>query len=215
MKMDNLYFPARVDPDIHREWFNGAELDVHKIVVEGSNYEACDAASSAWWTKNKVGGDWNPGMLNSSADPRKTERVGILGEMAFGIMVGMPVNLGYKEFGNVTDFDVFSYGLDVKTAARNYGLALIRCVDEYGNRQELGSDIYAFAYIESEDKDAKKAVVSYIGYQTRDKIVSRPIVRARRGSHMNYEIPYSELKPMSKFVTLFNKAMERSMARQA
>ena len=211
--MDDLYFPTRVAPNVHREWFNGVELDVHKIVVRGSNYEACETASSAWWTKNKVGGGWNPGMLNSSSDPRKTERVGILGEMAFGMMTGMPVNLGYKEFGNVTDFDVFSYGLDVKTAARNYGLALIRCIDEYGKRQELGSDIYAFAYVESEDKAAGEAVISYIGYQTREKIVSRPIVCARRGNHRNYEIPYPELKPMSKFLSLFDKAVERSVAR--
>jgi hypothetical protein len=203
--MEGMYYPNSGHIETVKEWFNGHEIEVHKIKVDGKNYEACDEASKSWWTKNKKGGEWNPGLLNSPYDPRKTERVGILGEMAFGIMTGLPVNLAFKEFGNTTDFDVLKYTLDVKTAAKNYGAALVRCVDEYGRLMPLNNDIYSFAYLEFEDREAKEAIIAHVGYQTKSVLSSRPIVPARKGSHKNYEIPYHELKTMSMFMSVFQK----------
>ena len=203
--MNNLYFPKPSKFDIYKDWFQGHEIEIYKVFIDSENYEACDEASKQWWTKNKRGGEWNPGLLNNPYDTRKTERVGILGEMAFGIMTGLPVNLSYKEFGNTTDFDVLKYGLDVKTAAKNYNAGLIRCIDEYGRSIPLESDIYAFTYVEFEDRNAKEATIVLVGYQTRNFILQRPIVPARKGYHKNYEIPYHELKPMSMFMSVYEK----------
>lgn len=203
--MENLYYPKPSRFDVVKQWYNGFEIEVFKVFIDTDNYEACEESSNQWWTKNKSGGEWNPGLLNTTYDSRKTERIGILGEMAFGIMTGLPVNLAYKQFGNTTDFEVFKYSLDVKTAAKNYNAGLIRCIDEYGRSVSLSSDIYAFNYVECEDRNAKEATLVLVGYQTRNTIVTRPIVPARKGYHKNYEIPYHELKPMSMFMSIYQK----------
>lgn len=187
------------------EWFSGHELEVHKVTVSGDEYDMCDEASKQWWTTKKSGGGWNPGMLNNQHDPRKTERIGILGEMSFGALADMPVNLAYNEFGNTADFSVLSHPIDIKTAARGYGLALIRCIDEFGRPMEMKCDIYMFAYLDFEDRNARTATIAHVGYVTRSELGRRRVVRARKGAHKNYEIPYQELKPMSKFLKLLSR----------
>lgn len=199
------YHPTGSQICLAKEWFNGHELDIHRVTISGEEYEMCDRASKGWWTAKKSGGGWNPGMLNSSHDPRKVERIGILGEMSFGALCGMPVDLEYNQFGNIADFKVLSHPIDIKTAARGYGLGLIRCIDEYGRQMEMRCDIYAFAYLEFEDKAARTATVAHVGYTTKSELLKRRIVRARKGSHKNYEIPYHELKPMSKFLRLLSR----------
>lgn len=199
------YRPTGCEMSVTTEWFSGHELEVHKVTVSGEEYDMCDEASKQWWTTKKSGGSWNPGMLNNPHDVRKTERIGILGEMSFGALSGMPVNLEYNEFGNTADFRVMSHPIDIKTAARGYGLALIRCVDEFGRQVELGCDIYTFAYMDFEDRNARTATVAHVGYVTKSDLSGRQIVKARKGRHRNYEFPYHELKPISKFLGLLSK----------
>src|SRR5574337_737239 len=140
------------------------------VEVLGHNYDLCQQASSNLWANTKKG-RYGSGLINSNKDPRKVERVGLLGEMAFSILSKLPVDFGYKEGGASYDF-ILKDGrtVDIKTESKlhDYNCGLIYAISDWGKPIMLRADLYVFCYLKEESKDNKKAVINFLGYCTQD-----------------------------------------------
>lgn len=183
---DPSLYPIKIDDDVRAAFYAYVDEDAYAAVSEASHNMWC----------SRKGGRWGAGLANSDEDPCKVERTGLLGEMAFGIMFGRPVNLDFKPHGFDYDFEVDGYRIDVKTSTKrpNDDIALIRCESDGGKEISLISDLYVFAYIDDEDRDSGWARVCVVGGLTKEKILEYPKVPARKGNHRNYEIPYGDLE---------------------
>jgi len=206
------YTPSQVQP-VKKTIVNGdKEVEVFEVVVEGEEYEKCEAQSTNMWANSKTG-EWGSGLMNNKDDPRKTERTGNLGEMAFAKVFNLPVDFSYKRGGDDQDFMLFGkHSLNIKNAARNYGQALVKAVTDTGYPVPPKNDIYVFSYIASEDRENKRATVMLVGYEVKDAIVAREKVPAIKGKHLNYAIPYNELKPISRLFEAYQKHQTKKAA---
>lgn len=179
-------------------------IDAVEVNVTGEDYLQCEEFSTVMWAREKTG-FYGKGILNSTDDPYKAQRIGCLGEMALSKLLSIPPNFSYKENGEKEDFTVGDKTIDVKTAASNYGAGLIRVVNEKGSFIPLECNYYLFGYLQAEDRSIKGAKVALIGYLDRPTIVnSYAVVKARKGTHQNYEIPYSDLNSLDSFFSLTN-----------
>ena len=167
-----------------------------KIIISSELYQKCDTCSQNRWS-NKKKGFFGRGLINSQDDPCKVERIGLLGEAALSQFIDRKVDFEYKEGGTPSDFKFNNYSLDIKTAARNYGCGLIRAKTESNYVISLKSDIYVFAFLESETRQKNEAVVVLAGWLTKEDIEKCKIVPARIGKHYNYEARYEILKDIA------------------
>lgn len=164
-----------------------------RVIISGELYRACDSFSKMMWANEKTG-EWGGGMVNHKKDPRRVERIGCLGEMAFSEISGIPMSMEYRKGGDRHDFFLKDgTSVNVKTASRNYGKGLVRAVSADGYDLDLQSDMYVFGYIEKEDVLRGCSAVVLVGYETRHRIATRKIKPAMVGNHQNYEIPFREL----------------------
>lgn len=205
-KETNFYQPEVIQPVIYVTPIDN--IDALVVLIEGEEYDKCEEYSHKR-ACNKKTGEWGKGMINKDGDPRKVERTGLLGEMAFSKIFGYPIDLTYREDGDRYDFIMPKVGtIDIKTASKfpHYRSGLIKAPYKKDRTlKKLPCDMYVFAYIDSEDIQNKKAKIVVVGGRLRRDIQKLPTVPARMGSHSNYEITYSTLNPTSKMLTIFKK----------
>lgn len=186
------------NPSLHKF----VKTEICAVVVEGEDYDQCVEASKNQWSSSKSGNYLNP------KDQFQAERTGLLGEMAFAMIFGLPVDLSYRETGDDGwDFMLSSgHKIDVKT---NIGYQrfnpsyCIRFQEETFETHRLNADIYVVGYIYSEDKENKKAVVYLVGCEKvgdmlNDESYHQP---SRYGSWTNIELQYYKLRS---FRALYN-----------
>jgi len=179
---EQFYTPKKVQPQ--KQLVRGKMVDV--IVVEGEEYDICKEHSQNRWS-NKKTGEWGRGLNNTKEDPAKVERVGLFGEMAFAKILGLSVDITYRENGDKgADFMICDQKLNIKTAMRDYGKLLVKV-------NQLTSDLYVEGLLIEEDSVNKKATVAITGYCTRQALVDKPTVPAMKGNHQNKEMPRNEL----------------------
>ena len=172
----------------------------HFIVdICGDEYQMCINSSGNFWANEKEGGEWDPGLISVEGDEHKPVRTGLLVEVAFAKLFGVPVNFEYSFGGVANDFSFGNLTVDTKCARYNYGAGLIRAEDEWGRKTPLVSDVYAFGYIIEEDRVNLKVQVALVGSIPKEDVEGYPIKKARKGKHKNYDIPYKELIPIQKW----------------
>ena len=175
--------------------YNKVVLDLGDYQKEVWRVDLCEAdivlarnLSSEMWVNTKKG-EWGSGLINTKDDPYRAERIGRMGEIAFSKLTGLPVNISYIKGGDKCDFTLEDgRTVNIKTAAKlyEYRAGLIRATTSNLNRVVLHNDLYIFSYVDD-------VAVIIVGYQTRGNIELRQMSEAKKGSHLNYEIPYSEL----------------------
>ena len=164
------------------------------IEIKGENYKKCVEAAKNYWASSKSG-NYGRGLINSKDDPMKVERTGLLGEMAFSIFSGLPVDFSYKKGGDKTDFILNGKTVDVKTAASNYGANCIKAYTASGKYVFRELDIYVAAYVVEDTGES--AIVNLVGYELGSVIKGFDPKGARaRGLHKNFELDHKKLKPI-------------------
>lgn len=199
--------------NIQQYVFDGKIKDCYRVIVSGDDWSLCHEASKHRWSNEKTG-HYGSGMANTANDEFRVTRIGLIGEVAFGKIFDLEVDFGYRKGGDKSDFVMGPEKLvDVKTATclQRYARGLIYAKSEGGVVIPLKADIFVFSFLEKESKEEKAAIVNFVGYEVKsviEKII--PVLGRKIGSkHMNYEIKYSEMKPMS----LLIKAHERFLYR--
>ena len=190
------YLPEPKIPEWIQCEYNGVEKWVLKCVVEGKDYEVCENVEM--WSSSKPG-EYGKGFANSNDDPFRVERTGKLGEMALAQIIELPVDFKYTEFGDLTDFSITPQAtIDVKTATRlsDYCASLITAINSNGKQIQLKSQYYVAAYINHDDRVAKRAEVIIVGAISAKDIKRLPIKPARRqgATNKNYELEYNNPK---------------------
>lgn len=204
------YRPQRVEPVRNKIVCNGKEVEVFGVEIVGEEYERCEKQSTNMWANEKTG-QFGAGLNNSASDPRGVERIGNLGEMAFAKLFGLEVDFNYRRGGDEQDFLLFDKcSVNTKNTFRNYKAGLIRAITDSGKELSLSNDVYVFCYTVSEDRDAKKAKVAVVGWEMKDEIAKREKVPARKGDHKNYDIPYDELRAITKLYDLYWEKMPKA-----
>jgi hypothetical protein len=208
-----MYQPIVIkERQIVEQLFNGVRKECILVEIKNQEYIACDVASHNFWGSSKAG-TYGRGLLNSKNDPRKTERIGLLGQMAFGKLTNEPVDLNYIYGGDKQDNLIFGkYRLDIKCAARNYGSNLIQKTNEYGIQQKIDKDIYVGSFLDSENREDKKAAIILVGFCLMKDVKCATIAPARRGNHINYEIPFEKMRPIEKLISTINNFKEKKVA---
>lgn len=167
------------------------------IEIAPEDYTICDKASRDYWSSSK-GGKYGRGILNTEGDPFRTERIGLLGEMAFARFFGLEIKIEYKKHGDDYDF-LLANGktVDVKTASRNYGAVLVQYENSHGRVTFKPKDIYVGAYLSSENIEQSSAEIELVGFTTVEFVVGLTQVKSKVGRWTNYEIPFSSLRSLS------------------
>lgn len=197
-------------PQVVKRLFNGKEQECILVEVKGDEYTACDNASRNFWGSSKKG-TYGKGLLNSENDPHKTERIGLLGQMAFGKLTDEPVDLVYRHGGDKQDNLILGkYKLDMKCAARNYGANLIQKTSEFGKEQKIDKHIYVGSFLDSENREEKKAEILLVGFCLQKDVLNAKVAPARKGNHINYEIPFEEMRPISNLITTIKNFKEKA-----
>lgn len=180
------YHKSKLNPDDNKE--------VYVVHIAPKQYDICSEAAQNMMCSSKPG-FWGRGMLNTKEDPFRVERLGRLGEMAFGLLIKQKIDTKYRKKGDKYDFILNGKRIDVKTAAQKpkYMCGLVRTENEKTKKIDLSSDIYVFGYVVREWAEEKKAKICLVGYMNKEDIIIREKKPAKYGYHMNYECPYSEL----------------------
>lgn len=172
------------------------------VTVSGEEYEKCLLSSSDYWANTKKG-TYGRGLGRTADDPFKPVRTGMLGEMAFSIVCGSPVDFEYKKFGDKHDFLYNEKTIDVKCAMKNYRKCLVYHKSASGKEIELTKDIYVFGYVDEEILGSY-AKIMLMGYLNRDEVAKCPIARGLRGKHLNYEVFFNKTKPLEDLLNANN-----------
>lgn len=174
--------------------------------IDGNNYKKCQEFAEAMWAGEKSRSHYNKGIANTKADPTKVQRGGCLGEMAFSLFIGAPVDFEYKKGGKAIDFEINGCKIDVKTALKlpEWRATLVMCVNEKNKPVPLKSDIYVSAYIKTEVL-GEYADVVLVGWHWQEEISEQSPLPARTkwGRHQNYELAFEKARPMSELKEFF------------
>lgn len=165
-----------------------------KIDINEEDYLKCKEASENYWSNSKKG-FFGRGIINTKNDPCKVPRIGLLGEMAFCRFLDIKApNLDYLHNGDKEDFTVNGMSVDIKTAARNYGAALIRCESEKGRSVFKKYDVYVGAYLLYDN--GTTAQVNLVGWLPLNEVILLDKKPARVGHHKNYELEFDKIHPI-------------------
>lgn len=207
--MNETYSPQQIIPTIKSHKIGRSlELDCVTVKIPPEEWQVCDEVSRNYWSQKKRG-QYGKGILNTQSDPAKTERTGLLGEMAFAKISGLDMDISYVEGGAAHDFTFVSstgeeLSIDIKTAHKlqPYKAMLIYAQSGSGKDIPLNSTYYVAGYIANEDIEAQKATVILIGYCHRDLVLSKDLVKGKQGFWLNKEIPYAELSELDGLLDL-------------
>jgi len=199
-----MYQPKAVEPQILKKSFNGKEMECVVVEIEGEEYDVCVKASNDFWGNSKPGA-YGAGLCSTADDKHKPARVGKLGEMALAKLSNKPIDDVYRKFGDRQDFLLKGWKADVKCATRDYGESLIYHTNEWGKKIPLDKHIYVCSYVESEDREQKKAKIVLVGYALNKDVESSKVEPGRKGNgHLNYVLPFESLMPIVKLLKALN-----------
>lgn len=176
------------------------DIEVCRILIEENNYEVCDYYSFERWS-NKKKGQWGEGLANSKEDPRKVERVGLLGELGVGILFGLPLDLTYREGGDNYDFVLFSKTCNVKMrteAPPRHDRGIIKCRHSVDTAyMPLTHEFYMFGFLDWEHE--RKAEICIVGGIDRENINLEEHA-GYAGSHFNHHVHYRNMISIRKLL---------------
>ena len=190
-----------------------------RVEVSGEDYLEVEKESDHFWARDekekKNPSQYTKGVGNSQDDPHRASRTGLLGEVAFGKIIGLPADIAYKKGGQKEDFTlpvnlpkegIKEYSLDVKTAmSLRDAKGLIQCVNSRGKVIPLHCDYYVFSFISKEDRQSKKAYVTFAGFLWKHEMKKYGLKQGRRGSsHKNIEVPYEDTRLIDLMLNWFN-----------
>jgi len=171
-----------------------------------------------WSKKNDKFYRWGAGLLNTGRIPYKAELVGILGEMAFSKISGLPMDSKYKKRGNTHDFrtkikpTLRNVNIEVKTRLKDFGDVYVKRYDENGNIISLKSDIYVFCHLKTpwnkienhiiNQEKMKPIIVSVDGVISKKRLKTKPIQDAFNGNHKNIVFPIEGLANIQELINL-------------
>ncbi len=113
--------PKCTKPKLVKYTFKDLERIAFKVDIVGEEYDMCVDFSKNMWA-NKKKGEWGRGMMNTDADPYKTERTGIIGEMGYAKLENIPVDMMYREGGDDYDF-IRNDKLILRLVIKNLGIS--------------------------------------------------------------------------------------------
>lgn len=203
--------PTLIVPDICIHKLGKLQKECVTVKLTSEEYAYCDSASQNFWANTKKGA-YGKGILNSNEDKTKTERTGLLGEMAFAKITGLAVNFDYKEGGEDHDFVCDAGTIDVKTAAKltRYKSMLIYAKSGSGKEIPLTSDYYVSAFVSHENREEKQATVIIVGYATQETVTNKELAQSKVGFHYNKEIPYKELENIETLINIIGDKNEQT-----
>jgi hypothetical protein len=196
-------------------YFDQVALDCFSVIIQSSDWHVCNEKSRNLWCNEKKG-FYGTGMANKNNDKYKVSRTGLLGEMAFAKVFELSVDLEYRKYGDSGKDFTLGPGktIDVKTATtlQPYRSGLVRVRNEQGKNIPLNSDIYVFGFIKNESLHKKTATVVLVGYEMKENMLNiTPVLGRKNGSkHMNCEVKYCNLKPMSLLLRAHEKFLMKS-----
>lgn len=164
--------------------------------IEGDEYRACAEACRSYWANSKPG-VYGAGFANEHNDPFKATRIGMLGEMVFGKMIGQKPDFSYRKMGDDGDFVVAGCRIDVKTAVKKRPSLWVYRVSEVGAVIELKSHVYVAQYLEYENRVDGFASILTVGWISRERLMMCELMTSKVGSHKNLVAPYELLKPVT------------------
>lgn len=171
-----------------------------QIAVSNKDYHLVESTSKRYWANSKTGSDYNNGFLTTKDDPFRTVRVGLLGEMATALYLGLPFDSLYRQGGDKQDFAVHGVTLNVKTSSTRSDRGLVRYSNDFGKQLVLSNDIYVFGYVAKEDRIEATSTVLLTGYLFREEIEdltrSRLVPGVGKG-FLNYRVSFDVLRPMT------------------
>lgn len=201
-----IYIPPKLKKYcLVKENINGKSVICIKVTLRKKEYELCETAAQNYWANTKKG-NYGKGLCNSQDDPYKPVRIGLIGQMAFSKILGTPVDLSYRQFGDEYDNLIDGYKIDIKCATQNFGNCLIYYKNEWGKIIKLDKDIYVFSFLENEDRQNKKATVIIVGYLLKDEIKECKIKQGK-GGHLNYMVKLNEVSEIFKLINFFNDTL--------
>lgn len=169
------------------------------VDVCGYNYDKALEISRDMWCGEKKNSTYGGGLGNTDEDPKKVERTGRLGEIAFAMILGLSVDARYIKNGDKEDFNINGKSCDIKTAMKMpyYGNGLI-LGSVKGNKIDLKNDMYIFAYVLREDRVRKIATIVIVGCILKKDISTElhPPMK-KNGDNENYEVPYTSLRSIT------------------
>lgn len=182
--MNNYYKPIAITEYIY---------DDNKllILIEKDDYAKCLIESSNRWSNTKTG-SYGSGAINTSNDPHKAERIGLLGEMAFAKLLNLSVDCNFRQYGDTCDFIINNKSIDVKTSSSNNQINYIKT-------GTLKNNIYVFCSLIEEEKNTN-AIISINGWQKHSNIKKLPHKISPINSiekWYNYEIHDNFLLPIN------------------
>jgi hypothetical protein len=205
------YKPRKTERKWEEILVGDKQLEVGRILIQGNNYDVCDHFSFQRWSNTKTG-EWGEGLVNTSQDPRKVERVGLFGELAIGILFDQRIDLTYRPGGDQFDFQLFGKTVNVKMrteAPPRHDRGIIKCRHSAQSAyMPLKQDLYVFGYLDWEYK--RQASVCIIGGIWKDKIDTTEHA-GFRGEHFNHEVHYRHLMPIKKLMARHQKEQYGSL----
>lgn len=193
------YIATQVPLNLCQISHNGNPIDVARIIVDGEEYKMCECSSTNMWA-NKKKGKWGGGYKNTKEDPRRVERTGRLGEMAFSKISNTPVDFSYIRGGDKHDTIFRKKSINVKTAMALYGVVMVKCEGKYGNPVTLSSDFYVFCCLNHENRKDKTAIIDFLGYLPLKELITKS--KVPKIEWVNYECPYNELHTIEELLKL-------------
>lgn len=162
-------------------------------------YQKCHEASKYRWSSTKQG-SYGKGVLNTTRDPYRTERVGLLGEVAYGKAIGHPedTDFSYIQGGDNTDFKHNRFKVDIKCASYNAGKSLV-IKNANGMEYKVNKDIYVVCYVIKDTKEI--ADIKMVGWCYKDQVLNSPVEKGT-GNWTNYVLYYDKLKPIEELIEL-------------
>lgn len=196
-----MFFPRKIlQPQIIKRSFDEVEKECITVRIGEREYEACAVASSKFWGNSKPGA-YGAGLGRTDDDPYKPARVGLLGQMAFGKLTGLPVDIEYRQGGDSQDVLFTNYKFDIKCAMRYRSDILIYHTNEWGRKIPLDKDIYVCGYLERENYAINEAVVHMVGFALQKDILTCEVEPGRKGKgHLNYVLQMKKLRPIIELI---------------
>lgn len=178
------------------------------VHITGEDYEQCvEAAEGLRGSDNKPPSQWQKGLVNCNADPRRAERIGNLGELAVRTVFDLDPSpiFKYRPKGD-PGWDVHINGkkIEVKTSGvgtrDKHGVGFVKAKNSKGRDFPLRADAYVFCYLLDDNREAGTATVVCAGWVSKEDIEALELKPAKVGSHFNKEVPYEAMRSIASLV---------------
>ena len=203
-----MYEPEKLNYfQVVKYQFKKKDVECIVVRIEDEEYRECEHASSSFWCNSKKGA-YGKGLGATKYDEHKPVRTGLLGQMAFGKLTGLPVDTEYREGGDEQDNLIFRHKIDIKCSMSKRDESLIYHSSANGIKIPLDKDIYVCSYIQQEDRMNKSAIVVMTGFALKEDVEVCKVAMGKKGNgHLNYELPINTLRPIKKLIDCINKKL--------